>query len=84
MIKQITVDNDNIVTACSMGGLIDGGIDVKDIPNDVLYNCNLYRYIDGKFILRDDYTAPAPVPQFTIDDLALAIADLANVIGGLM
>ena len=47
IIRQITVDDNNVVQACSIGGYIEGGIDVDEIPNEVIYYPNKWKYIDG-------------------------------------
>lgn len=36
MVKQIKIDENNVVMCCSIGGLIEGGIYVEDIPDEVM------------------------------------------------
>ena len=36
MVKQIKIDENNVVLCCSIGGLIEGGIYVEDIPDEVM------------------------------------------------
>lgn len=36
MVKQIKIDDNNVVLCCSIGGLIEGGIYVEDIPDEVM------------------------------------------------
>ena len=36
MVKQIQIDENNVVQLCSIGGIIEGGIDVPDIPDEVM------------------------------------------------
>ena len=36
MVKQIKIDENNVVLCCSIGGFIEGGIDVEDIPDEVM------------------------------------------------
>ena len=82
-IKQITIDDNNVVTACSIGGYIENGIDVDVIPDEVMNCPNKYKFVDGEFIINADYIEPQlQQDTLTIDDLALAIADLAELIGG--
>ncbi len=59
IIRQITVDENNVVQACSIGGYIEGGIDVDSIPNEVVVYPNKWKYIDGAYIINTDYAEPA-------------------------
>ncbi len=59
IIRQITVDENNVVQACSIGGYIEGGIDVDSIPNEVIHYPNKWKYIDGEYTENADYKEPA-------------------------
>lgn len=57
MVKQITIDENNVVQCCSLGGYIEGGIDVPDIP-DVVKACpSRWVYEDGGFAPNPNYSA---------------------------
>lgn len=57
MVKQIKIDENNVVQLCSIGGYIDGGIDVPDIP-DVVKACSAkWVYEDGGFAPNPNYSA---------------------------
>ena len=58
IIRQITVDENNVVQACSIGGYIEGGIDVAEIPNEVIHYPNKWKYIDGEYTENTDYKEP--------------------------
>lgn len=53
MVKQINIDENNVVQLCSIGGYIEGGIDVPDIP-DVVKAC------PAKWVYKDGGFAPNP------------------------
>lgn len=36
MVKQIKIDENNVVICCSLGGFIEGGFDVEEIPDEVM------------------------------------------------
>lgn len=57
IIRQITVDENNVVQACSIGGFIEGGIDVEDIPESVLMYPLKWCYKDSEFVLNENYRA---------------------------
>lgn len=79
MVKQITVDENNVVRCCSMGGYIKGGIDVEDIPPEVMLCPQAWKYEDGGFIVNEEYDEEQFVSEeLTIEDLALAVAELAE------
>lgn len=63
MVKQITVDENNVVRCCSVGGYIKGGIDVEDIPPEVMLCPQAWKYEDGKFAPNPNYT------EIDIDDI---------------
>ena len=63
MVKQITVDKNNVVTGASIGGFIHGGFDVEDIPQEVMRCPEKWIYTDGNF---------APNPNYTDNSLQLA------------
>lgn len=56
MIKQIKLDKNSVVTETSVGGYIEGGIDVKEIPDEVMYNPSAWIYRDGVYGENPDYT----------------------------
>lgn len=78
MIKQIKINEDNVVELCSIGGFIEGGIDVEDIPDEVMACPAKWLYVGGEFIPNEAYVEPAEEEIFTIDDIALAVAELAE------
>ena len=83
MIKQITIDENNVVTGASIGGYIPGGIYVDDIPQEVMRCPGKWTYKDGVFAENPDYLPPAEVEEITVDDLAAAVAELAEIMGGM-
>lgn len=64
MIKQITVDEKGIVTGTSVGGYICGGINVEEIPQEVIDCPGKWTYKDGKFEPNPDYVPPEEEPSF--------------------
>ena len=78
MIKQITIDENNVVTGASVGGIIPGGIDVEEIPEEVMSCPGRWTYKDGVFAENPDYVPPAELEEITNDDLAMAVAELAE------
>jgi hypothetical protein len=56
MIKQIKLDENSVVTETSIGGVIEGGIDVENIPDEVMYNPSAWIYRDGVYSENPDYT----------------------------
>lgn len=58
MVNMITTDDSGVVTAVSIGGYISGGIDVEDIPEEVLSSadCRMWLYSpeDG-FTINTEY-----------------------------
>ena len=56
MIKQIKLNENSVVTETSIGGYIEGGIDVKEIPDEVMYNPSAWIYKDGVYSENPDYT----------------------------
>ena len=78
MLKQIKINEDNVVQLCSIGGIIEGGIDVPDIP-DVVKACPAkWKFENGKFVPNEAYTEPAEEEELTLADVALAVAELAE------
>ena len=69
MVKQITLDENNVVQMCSIGGLIEGGINVDDIPDDVMNCPSKWKYVDGEFVENPDYVEPVITDTPTMDDL---------------
>ena len=71
MVKQITIDENNVVQCCSLGGYIEGSIDVEDIPAEVMNCPSKWCYVNCEFVENPNYTPPEPViPDTpTIDDL---------------
>lgn len=47
---QILLNEDNTVLAYCIVGSFDGGLEVKNIPDEVKENCTLYKFINGEFI----------------------------------
>lgn len=78
MVRQIIVDKDNVVQLCSIGGLLDGGIDVGDIPDEVMECPAKWKFEGGEFIPNEGYVEPTAEEEMTFDDLALAVAELAE------
>ena len=72
MVKQIKIDENNVVQLCSIGGYIEGGIDVEDIPQDVMRCPSKWKYVDGEFAPNEAYVEP-PEPVIpdtpTVEDL---------------
>lgn len=63
IIRQITVDDNNVVQACSIGGYIEGGIDVDGIPEEVMACPRKWCYTDGAFAVNADYKETAAPTQ---------------------
>ena len=91
MVKQIMIDENNVVQLCSIGGIIEGGINVPDIPDGVRACPAKWKFENGKFVPNEAYTEPAETEELTVSDLAetaasdkleveMAIAELAEVI----
>lgn len=78
MVKQIKIDENNVVQLCSIGGIIEGGINVPDIPDGVKACPAKWKFESGKFVLNEAYTEPAETEELTVSDLALAVAELAE------
>lgn len=57
MVKQIVIDDNNVVQLCSIGGLLEGGIDVSEIPNEVMACPAKWVYEDGGFAPNPNYSA---------------------------
>lgn len=57
MVKQIKIDENNVVLCCSMGGIIEGGIDVEDIPDEVVFFPSKWVYENGEYTPNPNYTA---------------------------
>lgn len=83
MVKQIKIDENNVVTGASIGGYIPDGVDVEEIPEEVMNCPKKWTYKDGVFAENPDYVPPAEVEDITIDDLAAAVAELAEIMGGM-
>ena len=67
MIKQITIDENNVVTGASIGGFIPGGIDVEEIPEEVMACPSKWKYENGKFLENPDYAPPEE--ELTFEEL---------------
>ena len=78
MVEQIRINENNVVQLCSIGGNIEGGIDVSEIPNEVMACPAKWKFENGKFVPNEAYTEPAEEEELTLDDLALAVAELAE------
>ncbi len=85
MVNQITIDESNVITCCSIGGYI-GGIDVESIPDEVMENPGKWKFKDGGFFPNEGYVEEdvsketEESSELTFEDLALAIAELAEVV----
>ena len=82
MIRQIKIDNNNVVELCSIGGIVEGGINVEDIPDKVILCPSKWKFENGKFLANEAYIEPAEEEELTLDDLALAVAELAEMVCG--
>ena len=69
MIRQIKIDEKNVVQCCSIGGYIDGGIDIEDIPDEVMVCPSKWKYVDGEFIPNEGYIEPVIPDTPTVEDL---------------
>lgn len=78
MIKQIKINENNVVELCSIGGIIKGGIDVDAIPDEVIACPAKWKFENGKFVPNESYTEPAEEEELTLADVALAVAELAE------
>ncbi|MGN0598927.1 MAG: hypothetical protein ACI4JK_03435 [Oscillospiraceae bacterium] len=78
MVKQIKIDENNVVICCSVGGFIEGGFDVEDIPDEVMACPSRWKYEDEKFVPNEAYSEPIAEEGLTLEDLALAVAELAE------
>lgn len=79
MVKQIKTDDNGVVQMCSIGGKIEGGIDVDFIPDEVMKCPSRWIYKNGSYAENPDYQPPEPpAPEITTEDLALAVAELAE------
>ena len=56
MVRQITLDENKVVTCCSEGGYIEGGIDVGDIPDEVMACPAKWKFEGGEFIPNEGYS----------------------------
>lgn len=63
MVKQITIDENNVVTGASIGGFIHGGFDVEEIPEEVMSCPKKWTYVNGAF---------KPNPNYSDNSLQLA------------
>lgn len=55
MVRQITLDENNVVQMCSIGGLIEGGINVDDIPDEVMNCPEKWKFEGGRFAPNPNY-----------------------------
>lgn len=105
MVKQIKIDENNVVICCSLGGFIEGGFDVEDIPDEVMACPSRWLFIPaeveadeesgeieggdfeefaavspvkGTYEVNPNYSEAAVEEGLTLDDLALAVAELAE------
>ena len=78
MVEQIRINENNVVQLCSIGGIIEGGINIENIP-DVVKACPAkWKFENGKFVPNEAYTEPAEEEELTLADVALAVAELAE------
>ena len=105
MVKQIKIDENNVVICCSVGGFIEGGFDVEEIPDEVMACPSRWLFIPeeveadkesgdsegedfggfvvtspvkGTFEPNPNYSEAAAEEVLTPDDIALAVAELAE------
>ena len=78
MVKQIKIDDNNVIIACSIGGMIEGGIDVDTIPDEVMACPAKWIYENDTYSENPNYTPPEPPIEITTEELALAVAELAE------
>ena len=78
MLNQIKIDENNVIQLCSIGGFIEGGIDVDTIPDEVMRCPAKWLYVGGTFAPNEAYTEPAEEEELTVNDVALAVAELAE------
>ena len=105
MVKQIKIDENNVVTCCSVGGFVEGGFDVEEIPDEVMACPSRWLFIPeeveadkesdeiegedfeefvvtlpvkGTFEPNPNYSEAAVEEVLTPDDIALAVAELAE------
>ena len=69
---MIKIDSNNIITAwCTVGG-IEGGISVRNIPEEVkTAPIGYYKYVGGKFVVNTDYVEPTTTAEPTQDEINL-------------
>ena len=56
MVRQIAIDENKVVTCCSEGGYIEGGIDVPYIPDEVMECPAKWKFEGGEFIPNEGYS----------------------------
>lgn len=81
MVKQITIDGNNVVMCCSIGGYIESGIDVEDIPDEVMACPSKWVYKNGEYAKNPNYTAfdIAEIKAAKVEESKLRLAEwLAN------
>ena len=78
MLNQIKIDENNVIQLCSIGGFIEGGIDVDAIPDEVMACPAKWKFEGGKFTPNEAYVEPAAEEELTLGDVALAVAELAE------
>lgn len=55
MVNQIKIDENNVVACCSIGGYIEGGVDVAEIPDEVMACPSKWKFEGGKFEPNEEY-----------------------------
>ena len=81
MLKQIVIDENNVVLACSIGGRIENGIDVDIVPDAVMECPSKWIYSKGKYSNNPNYEPPILIPsELSVEDLALAVTELAEMV----
>lgn len=78
MVKQIAIDENNVVQCCSIGGYIEGGIDVEDIPDEVMACPAKWCYIDRKYAENPDYNSGVDINTAKADKVAESKEKLAE------
>lgn len=69
---QIKTDSNNAVIAWCKVGSFEGGVTVDGIPDDVqTAPIGQYKYVDGAFVVNEDYTSTEVEPAPTQDEINL-------------
>lgn len=83
MVKQVVIDKNNIILGYSIGGYVDGGINIdEDIPDDFIPE--KYRLDDGKIVENPDFVPSIPSEEMPttgerLDALEAAFMEFVEV-----